>query len=127
RPDQQRPRLLANRRGLDGADAEAVPRAGAGRGRARLGERAGGRKGLALGYVIAPGVPDVVADEERVRQVLLNLLSNAVKYTDSGQVSLHIDAARERDEMVAVRVMVRDTGIGIPEALQAQLFQWFSH
>ncbi|HMF95762.1 MAG TPA: ATP-binding protein [Vicinamibacterales bacterium] len=85
------------------------------------------RKGLALGYVIAPGVPDVLADEDRVRQVLLNLLSNAVKYTDTGQVSLHVAAAPQRDNAVAVRMTVRDTGVGIPEALQARLFQWFSH
>jgi CheY-like chemotaxis protein len=84
------------------------------------------RKGLALGYVVAPGVPDVIADEERVRQVLLNLLSNAVKYTETGQVGIHVDAALERDGVAAVTIKVCDTGIGIPEALQQRLFHWFS-
>jgi len=84
------------------------------------------RKGIALGYVIAPGVPDVLADEERVRQVLLNLLSNAVKYTEAGQVGVHVDARRERDGVAVITMQVRDTGIGIPEALQQRLFQWFS-
>jgi signal transduction histidine kinase/ActR/RegA family two-component response regulator len=88
---------------------------------------AASRKGLALGYVIAPGVPDVIADEERVRQVLLNLLSNAVKYTETGEVAIHVDAALERQEIVAVTIRVRDTGIGIPGELQQRLFQWFSH
>jgi signal transduction histidine kinase/CheY-like chemotaxis protein len=83
------------------------------------------RKRLALGYVIAPGVGDVIADEERVRQVLLNLLSNAVKYTDVGEVAIHVDAAAERGDLM-VAMSVRDTGIGIPEALHQQLFQWFS-
>ena len=85
------------------------------------------RKGIALGYVIAPDVPDVIADEERVRQVLLNLLSNAVKYTDNGQVAIRVDGAAESDGRVVVTVRVRDTGIGIPETLQRRLFQWFSN
>jgi signal transduction histidine kinase/CheY-like chemotaxis protein len=84
------------------------------------------RKGLALGYVIGPGVPAVIADEERVRQVLLNLLSNAVKYTETGEIGLHIDATMEPNDVVAVTIKVRDTGIGIPEALQHRLFQRFS-
>src|SRR4029077_12326909 len=84
------------------------------------------RKGLALGYVIAPGVPDVIADQGRVRQVLLNLLSNAVKYTDRGQVAIHVDAANGRHGMVEVTIRVSDTGIGIREDLQQRLFQWSS-
>jgi CheY-like chemotaxis protein len=84
------------------------------------------RKGLALGYVIAPGVPNVVADEDRVRQVLLNLLSNAVKYTTSGEIGVYVDATPEALDVVAVAIRVRDTGAGIPEELQGRLFQWFS-
>jgi len=83
------------------------------------------RKGLALGYVVEPGVPGVIADEDRVRQVVLNLLSNAVKYTDAGEVAVHVSAAQSGDT-VAVSVRVRDTGIGIPEEQQPRLFQRFS-
>jgi signal transduction histidine kinase/CheY-like chemotaxis protein len=84
------------------------------------------RKGLALGCVIAPGTPDVVADEDRVRQVLLNLLSNAVKYTTSGEIGVYVDATMEAPGVIAVAIRVRDTGIGIPGELQGRLFQWFS-
>ena len=84
------------------------------------------RKGLALGYVIAPGVTEVIADEERVRQVLLNLLSNAVKCTDSGQIAIHVDAAPDGPGAQIVTIQVRDTGIGIPAAMQQRLFHWFS-
>jgi signal transduction histidine kinase/CheY-like chemotaxis protein len=84
------------------------------------------RKGLALGYVIAPGVTELVADEERVRQVLLNLLSNAVKCTDVGQISIHVDATPDGHGTQMVTMQVRDTGIGIPAALQQRLFHWFS-
>src|SRR3954471_5974933 len=58
---------------------------------------AAARKGLALGYVIAPGVPDVIADEDRVRQVLLNLLSNALKYTDRGEIAIRVSVDEEPD------------------------------
>ena len=84
------------------------------------------RKGLALGYVIAPTVTDVIADEERVRQVLLNLLSNAVKCTDSGQIAIHVDSAPDGRGARMVTMQVRDTGIGIPAAMQQRLFHWFS-
>ena len=84
------------------------------------------RKSLALGYVIAPGVPEVIADEDRVRQVILNLLSNAVKYTETGQIAIHVDAAIDYHDVVVVTIKVRDTGIGIRQELQERLFQWFS-
>src|SRR3954467_5712795 len=87
---------------------------------------AASRKRLALGYVVEAGVPDVIADEDRVRQVLLNLLSNAVKYTDAGEIAIRVSAAEEPGGGVAVTIRVRDTGIGIPEELQPRLFQRFS-
>ena len=84
------------------------------------------RKGLALGYVIDAGVPDVIADEDRVRQILLNLLSNAVKFTDRGEIAIRVSAAIEDRGVVAVKIDVRDTGIGIRAEMQAQLFRWFT-
>ena len=83
------------------------------------------RKGLDIGYVIEPGVPDVVADEDRIRQVLINLVSNAVKFTDTGEVAVRV-SARLKNKMATVTVSVRDTGIGIPALLQHKLFQRFS-
>jgi signal transduction histidine kinase/ActR/RegA family two-component response regulator len=84
------------------------------------------RKGLALGYVIDPGVPDVVADEDRVRHVLLNLLSNAVKYTDAGEVAIRVGVRKMGGDAVTVTMKVGDTGIGIREEDQQRLLQWFS-
>ena len=62
----------------------------------------------------------VLADRERLRQVLTNLVSNGVKYTPSGSVT--VQARTEGREVV---VEVRDTGIGIKPEDQARLFERF--
>jgi signal transduction histidine kinase len=63
----------------------------------------------------------IVADERKVRQVLLNLLSNAVKFTpDGGTINV-----RARRESAVVEVAVRDTGIGIAPEDQAKVFDEF--
>src|SRR5438105_4592279 len=63
----------------------------------------------------------VVADERKVRQVLLNLLSNAVKFTPDGG-TIVVRARRAEGE---VEVSVRDTGIGIAPEDQAKVFDEF--
>ncbi|MCX7791961.1 MAG: HAMP domain-containing histidine kinase [Chloroflexaceae bacterium] len=65
-------------------------------------------------------LPMVVADEVRVRQVLLNLLSNACKFTHTGEVALGACASS-----VEVTIWVRDTGIGIAPADQERIFNYF--
>jgi PAS domain S-box-containing protein len=79
-------------------------------------------KGLGLEVEIAPALPrDMVADEGRVRQVVLNFLSNAIKFTETGGIALSLDRAGAR-----LRVVVSDTGIGIsPEAVE-RLFERFT-
>jgi len=64
---------------------------------------------------------DFVADERKVKQILLNLLSNAVKFTpDGGRVSLTATLADG-----AVEISIADTGIGIAAADQAAVFEEF--
>ncbi len=65
--------------------------------------------------------PDVLADEARLRQVLLNLLSNAVKYNHEGG-QIHVSVSRTPD---AVRLCVRDAGPGMTGAEVARLFTPF--
>jgi signal transduction histidine kinase len=69
---------------------------------------------------IRGALPAVLADEVRVRQVLLNLVSNACKFTSVGEVAI---GARAQDGEVVV--WVRDTGIGIAENDQARVFNQF--
>ncbi len=68
-------------------------------------------------------VPAILADPSRSRQVILNLLSNAVKYNRQGG-TVWLDADRQDDHVL--RVSVTDTGPGIPEDRQSDLFQPFS-
>jgi CheY-like chemotaxis protein len=75
-------------------------------------------KGLQLSYLLEPGVPAViVADPERLRQVLVNLVGNAIKFTRQGEVVVRVGlvAGHEstRDGMCKLQIEVQDTGIGI--------------
>jgi signal transduction histidine kinase/CheY-like chemotaxis protein len=84
-------------------------------------------KGLDLTLDMDPGVDDwVIADGQRLKQVLLNLVGNAIKFTDRGSVSLVVSRAPGGSALMSrTRFEVRDTGIGItPEALES-LFQPF--
>ncbi len=85
-------------------------------------------KGLDLGYLSAPAVPErVLGDEGRVRQVLVNLIGNAVKFTPRGHVRVELDArpAQAAGEACTLSFAVFDTGIGIPRERRPELFQPF--
>jgi signal transduction histidine kinase/DNA-binding response OmpR family regulator len=88
------------------------------------------QKALELSWRVAPEVPDqIVADAERLRQVLLNLVGNAVKFTDAGQVTVEVTLAEapvgETGEC-GLAFTVTDTGIGIPADKQALVFEAFA-
>jgi signal transduction histidine kinase/CheY-like chemotaxis protein len=84
------------------------------------------RKGLGVVLDIDPQVPAaVVGDAGRLRQVLVNLLGNAVKFTEQGEVRLTVHVAERTGERIALRIGVRDTGIGIPADKQDRIFGAF--
>lgn len=72
-------------------------------------------KGLELELKINPKLPSkLFGDDIRIKQVIINLLTNAVKYTPEGKVTLSFDG--EEDEgVLALKVSVEDTGMGIKE------------
>ena len=79
------------------------------------------RHGMALTLTVDERAGEVVADERKVRQVVLNLLSNAVKFTpDGGRVA--VNATWVDGE---VEIAVSDTGIGIAPEDQAAVFEEF--
>jgi signal transduction histidine kinase len=92
-------------------------------------------KGITLRFDVAPGLPLVHTDEDRVRQILLNLSANAIKFTDVGDVLIRVSqgtaetpdgSASARDDVPSVYFEVKDTGIGISAADLARLFKPFS-
>lgn len=75
-------------------------------------------KAIELVGDVAPTVPvRTELDGARLRQVLINLIGNAVRFTERGAVVVEVEALDR-----ALRWHVRDTGVGIPQALQERLF-----
>jgi signal transduction histidine kinase/CheY-like chemotaxis protein len=70
-----------------------------------------------------PSIPDrLIGDELRIRQIMINILNNAVKYTDKGEVKLEITSESVSEDVINLRISVRDTGIGIKEEDLPYLF-----
>jgi signal transduction histidine kinase len=79
------------------------------------------RHNLTLGVDVEPGLDAVVADERKIKQILLNLLSNAVKFTpDGGRIGVR--AGRVDG---GVEIAVSDTGVGIAPEDQTAIFEEF--
>jgi signal transduction histidine kinase len=80
------------------------------------------RRQVELVRELAPAVGKVVADERKIKQVLINLLSNAVKFTPAGgRVTVRVDLA----DPDTLRLEVRDDGIGIKPEDHALIFEEF--
>ena len=69
---------------------------------------------------------NLIGDRGRIRQVLTNLIGNAVKFTEKGRVTVRVLGEEESDGTVTLRIAVEDTGIGIAEDKQAQVFGEFN-
>jgi signal transduction histidine kinase len=79
------------------------------------------RHGITLDVAVDPEIGELVADERKVKQILLNLLSNAVKFTpEGGRVGLTATAGDG-----VVTIAVSDTGVGIAAADRATIFEEF--
>ncbi len=68
----------------------------------------------------------VVADEGKIRQVLINLLGNAIKFTARGHVQLHVTLERRSTSQLWLIARVEDSGAGIVEEEQEKLFEAFT-
>jgi two-component system sensor histidine kinase EvgS len=83
------------------------------------------RKTLALTCKMAPVLREmwIIADAQRLSQILNNLLSNALKFTERGSVTLRLTRQEHDNEHIMLQMAVTDTGPGIPLQAQADLFQ----
>ncbi|CNK74594.1 two-component sensor histidine kinase BarA [Yersinia frederiksenii] len=83
-------------------------------------------KGLELTLHINNDVPEqVIGDAMRLQQIVTNLLGNAIKFTEQGNIDILVAVKTKTAQQVILVVEIHDTGIGISESQQAQLFQAF--
>ncbi|WP_445304576.1 PAS domain S-box protein [Microcoleus sp. S13C4] len=96
-------------------------------------------KGIELGYLIHPQTPKfILGDVTRLRQILVNLLNNAIKFTETGEVTISVQASVvDSDKTISepgnlpeslyeIQFAIQDTGIGIPANRLDRLFKSFS-
>ncbi len=87
------------------------------------------KKDLNLILEVDPKIPaSLILDATRLRQVLLNLVGNAVKFTEQGHIRLRAKTSNEDNihSLLDLLIEVEDTGIGIPEKQQKQIFTEFT-
>ncbi|MGE9551543.1 two-component sensor histidine kinase BarA [Erwinia amylovora] len=83
-------------------------------------------KGLELTLSIQHDVPDnAIGDPLRLQQIIVNLLGNAIKFTERGNIDIRVEKRSLSNNRVDLEVQIHDTGIGISEKQQSQLFQAF--
>ncbi|MGM0470823.1 MAG: PAS domain S-box protein [Bacillota bacterium] len=83
------------------------------------------QKGLDFVVDIQTELSFIKLDETRLRQILLNLIGNAIKFTEQGYVKVSADVERVGSKEAILHLAVEDTGIGIPEEKQTQIFKSF--
>ena len=85
------------------------------------------QKGLKLKLKVDPRLKrdEINSDRGRIKQIMLNLLSNAYKFTFNGSISISANLLIKQGKS-SVQISVEDTGIGVKEESQSQLFQLFS-
>lgn len=84
-------------------------------------------KDIDLNYYISPDVPSFVkGDITRLKQVLLNLIDNGLKFSEKGDLYISVELVKKVNNILTLKFMVKDNGIGIDEKTISQLFQAFS-
>jgi signal transduction histidine kinase len=78
------------------------------------------QKTVTIHCEVQPGLPALIGDEQRIRQIVLNLLSNACKFTEEGEITVR--AARADEEIL---ISVQDTGPGIAPKDHEMIFEIF--
>jgi CheY-like chemotaxis protein len=84
-------------------------------------------KGLEIAWSVSADVPDILADEGRLRQVLFNLAGNAVKFTETGGVRIAVERTGGPDDRPLLAFVIDDTGPGVPVEARTRIFEEFGH
>jgi len=84
-------------------------------------------KGLEIACQVNNNLPGrVKGDPTRLKQILCNLIGNAIKFTNHGEVYVNASLEYADAGNVCVKIIVRDTGIGLSENSQSKIFENFS-
>jgi signal transduction histidine kinase len=78
-------------------------------------------KGIKIHTTVEEGLPLLLIDKERVKQVLINILGNAIKFSPDGSV-INIRVGREKNEVL---FEIQDFGCGIPKDEKDKIFETF--
>ncbi|MGM0424500.1 MAG: ATP-binding protein [Thermodesulfobacteriota bacterium] len=85
------------------------------------------QKGLDYQWELDAGIPEVLfGDSIRLTQLLCNLVGNALKFTDQGSIHLEAKLKLRQGSRCRIQFTITDTGCGIPEALQEEIFSLFT-
>ena len=83
-------------------------------------------KALSFEVLVEAATADVVADEGKLRQVMINLVGNAIKFTQRGKVKLHVTLDTRAENELWLAASIEDTGPGMTTEELEKLFQPFS-
>jgi len=86
------------------------------------------QKNIQLLNSVAPELPPIAADENRLEQILYNLIGNAIKFTEKGTVEISAELVNGNEQSPLnsqLAITVSDTGIGIPEDKLERIFESF--
>jgi len=83
-------------------------------------------KGLSFNCIIDHKIPYMLkGDPSRLRQIIIQLTDNAIKFTEKGEVIIRVNRKELTDNSVGLEISVSDTGVGITERQQQDIFQSF--
>ncbi len=84
-------------------------------------------KNIQLSVSIDPSIEsEIIADESRIKQVLINLVGNAIKFTEKGSIKIEVNSISVDESLQELQFSITDTGIGINEKNIQHLFIPFS-
>ncbi|MDP3267452.1 MAG: response regulator [Legionella sp.] len=84
------------------------------------------QKGITLKYTYDDALPKcIISDAMRVHRIALELVTNGLMFTETGYVSLSVHLAQEKERELVLKLCVEDTGMGIPQKQQDEIFMPF--
>lgn len=82
-------------------------------------------KKIGLSFNIPDGMPIVMGDPVRLRQILVNIIGNAIKFTHLGSVTVTSSFKQKDHKFISVEFIIEDTGIGFPMEVKDKIFDPF--